>query len=137
MDEETLDMMAIIDWSSGVDAPFRPDHAGPAIGHAHPAKRLKTKSGASSSGGVLGAVADGCPPDVHTEMESLVARGVIPLTNPGQRLRNMGTGGSEYGVPAAFASARRWGYIGPNLSPPAGYIWRCQASRWMLQHRGG
>ena len=86
---------------------------------------------------LLGDPLPGTPEAVHAEMEQLAAQGLVPITTPVQRARQNFTPGSEYGVPAFFAEARRWGYISPNLPPPRGLYWRCRGSEWNLCIKGG
>ena len=86
---------------------------------------------------LLGTANDGVPAELHQEMQRLAQAGVIPITTPDQRARNRGSGGTEYGVPAAFADARRFSYVHPNLPPPTGYHWRCRGSEWTLCVKGG
>eukprot|EP00439_Symbiodinium_sp_Y106_P083526 s563_g23.t1 len=86
---------------------------------------------------LLGTANDGVPAEVHQRMQRLAQAGVIPITTPDQRARIRGSGGTEYGVPAAFANARRFSYVHPNLPPPTGYHWRCRGSEWTLCVKGG
>ncbi|CAE7531912.1 unnamed protein product [Symbiodinium microadriaticum] len=93
--------------------------------------------GAGGQPELLGAANEGVPAAVHQEMQRLAEAGVLPITTPEQRARNRCSGGSEYGVPAAFADARRFSYVHPNFPPPTGYFWRCRGSEWTLCVKGG
>ena len=85
----------------------------------------------------LGRRDRGVPEALHSQMEAMVAAGTLHPTTPEQRQRNRGTAGSEYGVPAGLGDALKYGYIGPNLPPPAGLTWRHSGGQWKLIPRGG
>ena len=70
-------------------------------------------------------------------MLQLAQAGVIPITTPEQRSRNLGTGGATYGVPKYLADANSYGYIGPNLEEPDGFRWKSKAGVFTLVPRGG
>ena len=86
----------------------------------------------------LGARLSHVPANVHERMRALAARGAIPTSTPEQRKRSGGRRpGSEYRVPDALKEALHWGYIGPDLPAPGGFVWRGKAGRWQLAPRGG
>ena len=95
------------------------------------------KKGKLGYDGVLGPAEDGVPAGLHAEMEALARAGEIPKTILEQRVRNKGSAGSTYAVEKELAAARQWGYISPNLPPPAGKIWRVRIGQWRLVPRGG
>ncbi len=67
----------------------------------------------------------------------MMSKGVIPRTTEAQRRRNIATEGTVYSVPVALNDAFRWGYIHPDLPPPANYIWRGTGKGYRLCRRGG
>ena len=91
----------------------------------------------SSCSGCSGDADVGVPPEAHQAMEAMALREQIPKTSLAQRQRNRPTSGSSYGVPAELVKARDFGYIHPNLPPPAGFIWRSDAGSFRLMPRGG
>ena len=116
----------------------RPAQAAP---EATPTKRAVLKRPAAQVGSTaldaLGGRDPSVPEDVHDRMLLLFAEGALPKSTPTQRQRSMGTSGSTYGFPQQFAEACSYGYLGPNLGPPAGMQWKCQAGTWYLSPRGG
>jgi hypothetical protein len=120
--------------STDEPAPEQPDDGdGDATGH------FPVESEAGNPGGpLLGPAVEGVPRDVHEAMENLASQGVIPVTTHDQRAQLRFTPGSWYGVPAFLSDARKHGYIGPNLPPPAGFTWKCaNKNEWSLCPRGG
>ena len=85
----------------------------------------------------LGKCDAGVPPAVHSQLQEMADNGLLSPTTLQQRRRNRGTSGSEYGVPPDLAEALRFGFISPNLPPPAGLIWRHRGGQWILAPRGG
>lgn len=119
--EKDLDALAVANADSMVVAPFC---APP------PSKKPLKKKLLGSAGKV--------PRDVHERMEELCRSGGVPASTLEQRERNKLTGGSTYGVPIGpLQDALHYGYISPNLAPPAGYIWKFREGNWQLVLRGG
>ncbi len=81
--------------------------------------------------------APGTPPHIAGLMQDMADRGMIPRTTPAQRRRYKRTAGTTYGVPKHLSVAFDWGYIHPDLPPPADYVWRCRAGVYSLAPRGG
>jgi hypothetical protein len=79
---------------------------------------------ATSSGAYLflGEAGSGVPPEVHSAMQFLAKSENIPLSTPEQRRSNYDDR-DERITPAAFVAANRYGYIGPALPPPPGFVW--------------
>ena len=78
------------------------------------------------------------PLEVHVRMEGLAAMNAIPVTSLEQRKRNHRVPNTDYGVPQWLAEALRYGYVGPNLRAPAGYVWKATtANEWQLHVKGG
>ena len=73
----------------------------------------------------------------HKEMEDLAVFGVIPATTQEQRDRNKPCSKTKYRVPPGLHLALKGGYIGPNLPPPAGMVWRALPGCWALCRQGG
>ena len=118
--EKDLDALAVASADSMVVAPF--------CAPPSSTKPLKKK--------ILGS-AGKVPRDVHERMEELCLSGGVPASTLEQRQRNKLTGGSTYGVPIGpLQEALHYGYISPNLAPPAGYIWKFRGN-WQLVLRGG
>ena len=130
-DEATLDAACVDSWDDYNSVKEASASSKPKAASVPPNR------GATSSSS-LGAAGKGVPPQVHAHMQDLANRGALPITTTQQRERQRFTSGSEYGVPHFYADARRWGYIGPNLPAPEGYIWRCGGHcQWVLCVRGG
>ena len=85
---------------------------------------------------LLGQAGD-VPQHIHEEMRALRRNGVIPETTLSQRLRNRPATDTSYSVPTDMRSAALLGYVGPNLTPPPGLIWRFKGGVWRLCPRGG
>lgn len=86
---------------------------------------------------VLGGRLSDTPADVHKRMVEMAQGGMLPMTTPAQRARQTSTPGSGYAVPLALREALKYRFIGPNLPPPRGLVWRCRGSRWALCKLGG
>jgi hypothetical protein len=124
-----LNTMLISDWTS-FEAPLL-HHAGIVAGSS------SAGIGGLIVGDLLGGIVEGVPQNVHAQMVALVEAGSIPVSTVAMRLRSRGTSASEYGVPTGLAQARDYGYIGPNLPPPLGMVWKCRGGKWSLAPRGG
>ena len=86
---------------------------------------------------VMGPPAPGCPDEVHSRMAELVCEGKIPPTDSATRARQKLTGGESYRYPPELKEAVLYGYIGPNLPPPTGAIWKRDGQGWFLGMQGG
>ena len=84
----------------------------------------------------LGRPADDVPSAVHEQMLEMAQSGRIPCTTLAQRERNR-RHASNYRVPNELELCFQYGYISPNLPPPAGVKWVCRAGEWTLVPRGG
>ena len=84
----------------------------------------------------LGRRATDVPAAFHEQMLQMARRGQIPSTTLAQRQRNR-RHASNYRVPVDLELAFQFGYISPNLPPPAGVRWVCKAGEWTLVPRGG
>ena len=107
-------------------------------------KRAKGKTTQAASAGNadelldgLGGIGAGVPQDVHDSALSLFHRGALPATTIEQRARSRMTPGTGYHTPAELSALLQWGYIGPNLRPPLGYVWQAGVGLWRLRPRGG
>ena len=96
-------------------------------------RAMQAKPGASTH---LGKKAPDVPLAVHEACQSMADRGALPVTALAQRERARKST-SEIGVPQVYAQAKRFGYLGPNVPPPAGYQWKNKAGKWYLARRGG
>eukprot|EP00969_Alexandrium_andersonii_P090636 4001694-Alexandrium_andersonii.AAC.1 len=85
---------------------------------------------------LLGKKADDVPAALHAQCEQLARTGQFPVTTPGARARNRKST-SCIGVPSSLADAKKFGYVGPNNSPPQGFAWKFKANAWLLAPRGG
>ena len=94
-------------------------------------------AGLAAGVALLGEPGPDVPEPIHAEMERLARLGALPITTLAQRLRNMGTAGSTYGVPQFFAAARRYGYLSPNFEAPSGYRWVHRNGTWALTGKAG
>lgn len=78
------------------------------------------------------------PPGIAEAARVLIESNALPRTTPEQRRRNRPKPKVEYKVPQHLYEALKWGYIAPNLPPPAGFVWRaCPGGAYRLQPRGG
>ena len=150
-EEAELDANAVTDWDDynnikKVPSTFVPKAVAKAPVKPKSKAKSKAQAEAIAAGHVatvpppslLGIAVEGVPPHVHNQMQVLASQGAIPVTTPEQRARQRRTGGSHYGVPTFLADAARFGYISSNLPPPAGFVWRCHASKeWALYMKGG
>ena len=129
MSEHQLDAQCIYDWEEYDATTPVPDDFRFSEQH---------KSEPAGQQSLLGLPLKGVPQNVHSHMEELARAGAIPLTTAEQRSRQKFTLGNSYGVPTFLADARRFGYISPNLEPPAGFIWKCTGGNtWSLHVKGG
>ena len=76
------------------------------------------------------------PLTLHNEMENMARQGKIPITSLETRQRAMRCT-SLLAVPKSLAEARDYGYIGPNIPPPAGLRWEYRHNSWQLLPKGG
>ena len=67
-----------------------------------PASEPPSHKGGASGASLLGECGAGVPKEVHAEMQRLARLGAVPITTLKQRVRNMGTAGTVYGVPPFF-----------------------------------
>ena len=108
------------------------------LAHIETSRPLDGDSAAGPSKCALGPPLPNIPEGVHDRMESLAAQGAVPMTTPEQRELSGGMrAGSEYRVPDSLLEALRWGYVGPDLPAPQGFLWRGRAGKWQLAPRGG
>ena len=128
--ETALDALAVLSWDECLGASARrfdddtmagPASLLPAVVEEH----------------VIGERLPSVPAELHDQMEGMARRGVLPVTSTEQRGRQRGTAGSAYSVPDVLRVALTHGYIGPNLPPPQGLVWRNNGRVWKLCHRGG
>lgn len=90
-------------------------------------------SGASSGSGGDGFLGrpDGAPVALHNRLEQLTAEGKWPRTTASDRAASRAKAPDIVACPAEFEEACSWGYIGPTLAPPPGFVWMW-ASGWHL-----
>ena len=130
LSEAELDsLMQSMDEGEAV-APFVPAQA------ATPSSESSQRTPSLLRQPLLGDVGD-VPRGIHDQMIALCQQGTIPNTSLSQRLRNRPATDTAYEVPADFQVAVRLGYLGPNLRPPPGLIWRFKGGVWRLVPRGG